>query len=631
MSKNRRLNGLGDFTFGRGLADFVKRDDQIVQNVQTRIKEFQNDYFLNLRRGIDWRTLLSTKNADEDITEAVREVTAQTDGVARVLDTGVAKVTDRNATIFIEFITVYNTTLKFDVGVQFTVRIDASVYADEENIDMAITKAEFLKLLSTTSVGDHGDVDLTGLSDGQIMKYNSATGKFLPADESGGGGGISLSQTQVTLANGASQTLSATAIVSVLKLTAGASSDIFFDGVEADYTQEDATNGTDFVGTVVKVHDAGLPISGSDPFSGSPAQLAGYAFDGDVTDVGGTYNGVATNITFQPSDYGQEAIFNGSSSKIDVAGLAMSTSRFTYSMYLTADTVTSANKFIIDFNTGRAIFSNGVTSPASPNLAYFDSTTWRVFNYALTPGVRTHVLVNVIGGTSNTVELYINGTLQDTLPIGGVIPSGGCVIGNTISGSAYFQGKIDEFRIFDGNVNATQASSLSNNSNVDFTTTQPYHVFKTAGLDLSSSTEINSYSETSTEPTNTTIKRLVSFDNGTSWVYWNGSAFVSAAGGLADLQTVGNTLAELQTAFTNYTLTTEQSVTVAYDLATIDNSVSPSIDFATTGFNVDGVGGFTSLVPNTDYTVSQLQTTGVTNIDVTNISGNQETFLINYV
>jgi len=48
--------------------------------------------------------------------------------------------------------------------------------------------ANSLKVSADGSINTHSDVDLTGLADGQILKYNSTSGNFEPTDESGGGG-----------------------------------------------------------------------------------------------------------------------------------------------------------------------------------------------------------------------------------------------------------------------------------------------------------------------------------------------------------------------------------------------------------------------------------------------------------
>lgn len=79
----RRLNG-HDWTFGRGVADYIKDQAAIAQNIKTRILSFKNDWFLDIDSNIDWLNLLGQRGTDEIIKNEVARVILTTSGVVRI-------------------------------------------------------------------------------------------------------------------------------------------------------------------------------------------------------------------------------------------------------------------------------------------------------------------------------------------------------------------------------------------------------------------------------------------------------------------------------------------------------------------------------------------------------------------
>jgi len=95
-----------DWVFGQGLANYLTNNDEIIQNVQTRLKSFKNDYFLNIEAGLDWFNLLSVKNSG--ILEEIREVVILTNGIIRVNEISILENNKRFANILINFDTIFN-------------------------------------------------------------------------------------------------------------------------------------------------------------------------------------------------------------------------------------------------------------------------------------------------------------------------------------------------------------------------------------------------------------------------------------------------------------------------------------------------------------------------------------------
>ena len=94
LSPQRNANGLivdagGDFTFGRGLNDYWINDPRgVAQTVETRLRFFVGDFFLDTSDGTPWRTAVLGKytGATRDI--AIRTRILQTPGVKAITSYG---------------------------------------------------------------------------------------------------------------------------------------------------------------------------------------------------------------------------------------------------------------------------------------------------------------------------------------------------------------------------------------------------------------------------------------------------------------------------------------------------------------------------------------------------------------
>lgn len=106
----RQLDENKDWTFGNHKANYIKNNDAILQNVQTRLKSFKNDWFLDQDANIDWFNILGQKDTKETIIREVERTTLQTEGVTKIniieLNTD---DTNRTATINIDLDTIYST------------------------------------------------------------------------------------------------------------------------------------------------------------------------------------------------------------------------------------------------------------------------------------------------------------------------------------------------------------------------------------------------------------------------------------------------------------------------------------------------------------------------------------------
>ena len=97
------LDDSGDWTFGKGLANYKRRSDAIAQNVATRLKCFVEDWPYDVDFGINWFSLLGNKGTETDILREIERVTLSTFGVRTIEKLEIENVQERSATILLEY------------------------------------------------------------------------------------------------------------------------------------------------------------------------------------------------------------------------------------------------------------------------------------------------------------------------------------------------------------------------------------------------------------------------------------------------------------------------------------------------------------------------------------------------
>ena len=113
------LNSDGDWTFGKSRANYKRNGDAVYQNVQTRIKSFVNDWFLDIRTGIDWYNLLGNKNTETQILREIERVVLQTQFVRSIQKLEIVR-RDKNRAITIELAitTLFEDTIRDEIRIE---------------------------------------------------------------------------------------------------------------------------------------------------------------------------------------------------------------------------------------------------------------------------------------------------------------------------------------------------------------------------------------------------------------------------------------------------------------------------------------------------------------------------------
>jgi hypothetical protein len=194
-----------------------------------------------------------------------------------------------------------------------------------------------------------------------------------------------------------------------------------------------------------------------------------YQLDGNANDTTGNYNGTASNVTYSTGEFGQAAVFNGSSS------------------YITLGSTTPLSNFDW-FPTGGQTISAWIypTAAVQQGIIGFGNDSTLQFNYlrmnsdrtltfllkdgSIGPAVTTVGLVNLnawnyvcVTVDFNNVTFYINGGAGEAFYSGfDYLFSFESVDIGRRGGSAdeYFNGSIDQIRLFDEAISEEEVATL---------------------------------------------------------------------------------------------------------------------------------------------------------------------------
>lgn len=116
-----RVSGLDenkDWRFGRGRASYIARSEAVRQNVETRIKSFATDYFLDTDANIDWIDLLGRRDTREEIELAIERTTLATEGVITITQLEMSvKTSTRATTIMLSFGTIFDESITSEITI----------------------------------------------------------------------------------------------------------------------------------------------------------------------------------------------------------------------------------------------------------------------------------------------------------------------------------------------------------------------------------------------------------------------------------------------------------------------------------------------------------------------------------
>ncbi len=199
--------------------------------------------------------------------------------------------------------------------------------------------------------------------------------------------------------------------------------------------------------------------------------IATYQLDGNANDLTTNYNGTwGGTEAYTTGQFGQAAVFNGSSSRIATGLTLPANSTMSFSFWLKSASNSSGNNyFLSDFDSSASNNSSRLSLAVSSNNGFRiwisnGSSNWNstdaidLSNYV---GLWMHLAV-VLNGTD--VKVYINGGAPTTLTSSVAFGTAGSrqqTIGRAgdLNG-AYYEGSIDQVRIYNKALSADNVATL---------------------------------------------------------------------------------------------------------------------------------------------------------------------------
>ena len=205
------------------------------------------------------------------------------------------------------------------------------------------------------------------------------------------------------------------------------------------------------------------------------ANKAYYKLNGNANDSSGNgYNGTASNVTYAAGRFGQTGVFNGSNSKIEISGLnsflASSSSKSWSCWVKTTSTGNIGNRAIIsDYGNGVGNYNfDCFLTPVNGKVLLYSkaggSSVGMTSLVTINDGVWHHICAVQDTATTN-LKLYIDSNLQGSITIGTGTRLSSLFIG-TYGAGYYWDGEIDQVRIFSSALSAGNVTSLYNESTV---------------------------------------------------------------------------------------------------------------------------------------------------------------------
>jgi len=193
-----------------------------------------------------------------------------------------------------------------------------------------------------------------------------------------------------------------------------------------------------------------------------------YKFDGNANDETTNYDGTESNITYEFGRFGTAAVFNGTSGYVSLTDIPSSVSAdISISAWINADTL-SGDRTIISLRENRLIeisINSGYSAGQRLEFKFYDGGN-KVINLnenLITVGNWHHICLTAQAG--GNMIAYFDGVAQGSpLAIGNVYVAGqGDTIGAYVSGAGgFFDGKIDQVRIYGLLLDATEVANLYN-------------------------------------------------------------------------------------------------------------------------------------------------------------------------
>jgi hypothetical protein len=200
---------------------------------------------------------------------------------------------------------------------------------------------------------------------------------------------------------------------------------------------------------------------------GDGSCIAAYTLDGNVNDLSNNYNGTPTSITYGAGKYGQAAVFNGSSSNISLpTSIKPSNSIMSVSIWASDNSTARKSIFYLEYSDAPAFLSlenNSFTDSTALSVLYNNTAVITPAGSTLPADGSWHHIV--VTASATEVKLYKNGSqIGSTASV--TVNTNALTAANIgvrdFNNDLYWDGKIDQVRIFNKELSASEVTTLYN-------------------------------------------------------------------------------------------------------------------------------------------------------------------------
>jgi len=249
--------------------------------------------------------------------------------------------------------------------------------------------------------------------------------------------------------------------------------------------------------------------------------IALYELNGNANDTSNTYNGGATNITYDDGAFDQAAVFNGSSSYISANDPNSGGGARSFSAWIK----TTSTGFQSIITNGGASHTSGLNMFVYNNKLYSTSGNGSGENYGPTSsadvntGAWVHCVLTMSGtAIGSTLKTYVNGTLDGTHTTTVAITDTynafriGARYINGSYAAAWFDGEIDQVRIFNTELTQSQVTTLARGAGTAYNGAENSITYDTGAFDQAAVFNgTSSYIQASNPLSNIEANQSVSF------------------------------------------------------------------------------------------------------------------------
>lgn len=107
MSRCRAIDSNGDWLFGKGQNDYKTQNNEIAQDIQTRLNSYLGDCFFDTTAGLDWFNLLGGKDQTA-LNLAINAIILNTTNVTGMIQLSVVLNAARNLNVQYTVQTTYS-------------------------------------------------------------------------------------------------------------------------------------------------------------------------------------------------------------------------------------------------------------------------------------------------------------------------------------------------------------------------------------------------------------------------------------------------------------------------------------------------------------------------------------------